>query len=169
MKIDLPGIELAFGGPDLECAYYLNLESGDLLMVTQEMQSAFEELSEQAETAGIDFAEALAASDLPDWMKEAVAQVAVVEEGNGTAVIEVPRDPSDDAYRDMEAFAESVGEDAIRRQLMDALSGGRPFRHFKNAIAAYPREEQRWFDVRDARLRQRVLAWLEEEGIEPID
>lgn len=169
LKIDLSELAFAFEGSGLECMHYLDLETGEVLMVTDEMRSAFEELSEVAETEGLQFAEALAASDLADWMKEAVAQVAVVEERDGTTIVAVPDDDSSDAFRDMEEFADSVPNVGIRERLRGALSGGRPFRRFKDAIAAYPQEEERWFAFRDERLRQRVLDWLEEEGIELID
>ena len=110
LRIDLADLELAFESSDAECSYYLDLDSGEVLFVTDEMRSAFEELSEAAEIRDIEFTEALAESGLADWMKDAVAQVAVVEERFGTTVIDVPTDESSAAFRDMEAFAASVGD-----------------------------------------------------------
>lgn len=169
LRIDLADLELAFESSDAECSYYLDLDSGEVLFVTDEMRSAFEELSEAAEIRDIEFTEALAESGLADWMKDAVAQVAVVEERFGTTVIDVPTDESSAAFRDMEAFAASVGDVRIQARLIGALSGGRPFRRFKDAIATYEREEQRWFAFRDERLRKRVLDWLADEDIELIE
>jgi hypothetical protein len=36
-------------------------------------------------------------------------------------------------------------------------------------LAAYPAERERRFALKAARMRQRVLAWLADEGIEPMD
>ena len=169
LKIDLSDLELAFENSGFELMYYLDLESGEVLLVTDEMRSAFEEISEVAETDGIEFAEALAHSDLPAWEKEAMAQVAAVKERYGTTVIDVPQDESSDAFHDMQEFAESVRDPGTQDRLLRALSGGRPFRRFKDAIAAYPQEQERWYAFRDGRVRQRVLDWLEAEEIELID
>ncbi|MDQ3699974.1 MAG: UPF0158 family protein [Chloroflexota bacterium] len=35
-------------------------------------------------------------------------------------------------------------------------------------LARNPAERERWFAFKDHRVRQRVLAWLAQEGIEPI-
>jgi len=35
-------------------------------------------------------------------------------------------------------------------------------------LGAYPRERERWFEFKDAQVRQRALDWLAEAGIEPI-
>ena len=169
LKVDLADLAVAFEGSRTERSYYLNPESGEVILVTDEMTSISEEVSEAAERESVEFDEALAASGHPDWMKEAAAQVADVEQRFGETIIDVPQDESRDAFRDMEEFAESLSNAGIRELLLRALSGGCPFRRFKDAIAAYPQEEQRWFAFRDQRLRRRVLDWLEEAGIEPID
>jgi hypothetical protein len=169
LKIDLNDLETAFESSDAELNYYLDLESGELLMVTDEISSEYERLRESAEESGLDFAQVLAQSKLPDWMKEAVLEADRVESGFGVTIIGVESDDSSDAFRDMEEFAESVGNPRLRQQLFRALDGPRPFRRFKDVISAYPSEEERWFAYRDAGLRRRMLAWLASEDIELIE
>ncbi len=35
-------------------------------------------------------------------------------------------------------------------------------------LSDHNEERERWFTFRDARLRERIVAWLEDEGIEPL-
>jgi hypothetical protein len=39
----------------------------------------------------------------------------------------------------------------------------------KDVLAGYPAERERWFAFKAARVRQRVLAWLADEGIELVE
>ena len=169
LKIDMTSLEMAFEASDNESPFYLDLEKAEVLQAADEAQSDFERLSEEAEEAGIEVEEALAMSDLQDWEKEMVSQILRIESGLGTTVIEIPPEDSREGYRDMEAFIESVGDSPLKRRLADAIAGGRPFRRFKDVIAAYPEERERWFAFQDARQHQRMLDWLEEQGIEVVD
>ena len=103
--------------------------------------------------------------NLPDWLKESVADAYRVEEFDDR-FIEVPRIQSNAAYREMEDFVSTVQDAALSDELQDALDGRRPFRRFKDALGFYPDEEKRWFAFRDARLQMRVLEWLEDNDIE---
>ena len=169
LRINLTDLESAFENSVAECDWFLDLESGDVIMLTYEMATTYSTLIEEAEESGIDFAQALEQSDLADWMKEAVAQADRVEQGFGSTVIGVESDDSSAAFQDMEDFAGSVTNQRVRQQLYAALQGNRPFRRFRDAIAAYPRDEERWFAFRDEQLRKRMRDWLEQEGIELIE
>ena len=48
-----------------------------------------------------------------------------------------------------------------------AIRGRGAFRRFKDVLAAYPRERERWFAFHDARLRELVLRWLESHSDAP--
>ena len=158
----------AFENSDPECTYYLDLETGEVAAATGEMSSAAEELTELAEEEGIELEQAVAASNLPDWMKEPVIVAARMEQRLGVSAIGIPEDESRDAYRDMSDFAETVTNPALRGRLQQALDGARPFRRFKDAVSSNPAAEERWYAFCDERLRQRILVWLAEEDIELI-
>ena len=165
LNIDLGELEFAFS--DSSLSSYLDLESGQVITVTEEIREAYDDIEETADAAGLEFAEALAESDLPDWLKDAAAEVGDLEARCGKSVIEVPTDDSSEAYRDMADFAVTVRDPRLTSQLNRALDGSRPFRRFKDVLLNYPKEEQLWFEFRDERIRARVMEWLEGEGIDP--
>jgi hypothetical protein len=75
---------------------------------------------------------------------------------------------SRDAYRDMEDFIETVaGEDRADR-LSIAISGRGAFRRFKDVLAGWPGELERWYLFSDERQRGRARAWLAAAGYAPI-
>jgi hypothetical protein len=69
----------------------------------------------------------------------------------------------------MEAFIATVTSARLQERLGAAIRGRGAFRRFKDVLAAAPAERARWFAFKDQRVRQRVLAWLADEGIELID
>ena len=83
--------------------------------------------------------------------------------------VEVPTDDSRAAFRDMEDFAETVEDERLQRWLWRSLSGSRPFRRFKDAVAVDGEVEERWFRFRDERQMARAVAWLAEEGLAPAE
>jgi hypothetical protein len=68
----------------------------------------------------------------------------------------------------MQAFIETVSSPWLQERLWAAIRSRGAFRRFKDARASAPAERERWFAFKDDRLRRRVLAWLAEEGIEPL-
>lgn len=73
---------------------------------------------------------------------------------------------SHEGFRWMERFAASQDDDRVREQLLDALDRPRPFRRFKDALAAFPAVREAWFRYEEQRLREEIEAWLEAEGID---
>lgn len=69
-------------------------------------------------------------------------------------------------YGWMEEFAETVGDERLRRRLEAALRGRGVFRRFKEVLLDFPRERERWFAFRDERVRAAARGWLAERGIE---
>ena len=172
LAVDLEELASAFenGFPDL--SYYLDTATGAVAMVSDETRRELEEIYAELDT-GEDLddaavAEAIRQRNVPDWQREALEEADRVERGFGTRYIAVPRDDSHDAYRDMEDFVASVTDERLRERLADALDGRGAFSRFKRVLSAHDEERERWFAFRDARLRDRIIAWLDEEGIEPI-
>lgn len=173
LKIDLSELELAFQHNE-GASYYLDLETGEVTMVTDEDRDIWEELDESCrdpESHAIDWAKAKEAVgyDIQDWQQESVEKLDQVEKGFGERYITVPQLPSSEGFNDMVDFIDTLSNPYLKTKLERALQGKGVFRRFKDVLLEYPIERQRWFDFKDERQRERILEWLDEEGIELIE
>lgn len=172
VRIDLAKLEAAFENASPETHFYLDLETGQIAMVTDETWRALERLHEEIREAGDDrqaaLAKALERRDQPDWMVDALAEADLIEVGYGTRYFLVPEADSREGYRDMEDFIETVQDERLQGFLRHAIRGRGAFRQFKDMLADHLPGRERWFAFKSARIRQRVLTWLEEQGIEPV-
>jgi hypothetical protein len=174
-KLKLDIAELAFNMEDAsdQNSYFLDLESGRILLLTDEIKRQLDELlEEELDDAPPDsetFLEsALEHSDLLDWEKEDVREAYAVENGLGDRYLEVPRADSSEAFRDMQEFVDTVHSQSLKNRLSRALQGQRPFRRFKDALSDSPQDEELWYRFQTDRLQQRAREWLAENGIEPL-
>jgi hypothetical protein len=172
LAVDLSELEYAFEDASWEASRYLDLETGQVVTITgevrREMEDLYEESDEQASGEPVDFAELVRQSDLPEWEKDAVIEADRVERGYGSRYIGVPEADPHEGYRDMEDFITTIKDERLQDRLWRAIRGRGAFRRFKDVLAEHFHDEQRWFEYKDARLRRRVLDWLESQGIEPV-
>ena len=77
----------------------------------------------------------------------------------------VPAVESWEAYRDMEDFIETIRDSHLTELLEVAIAGSGAFRRFKDVLARFPEERERWFGFKNQRLKDRALEWLEEIGV----
>lgn len=174
LKVDLRALEWAFEDASGAATTCLDTETGEIITLTDDIHGTLEDL--YAEIGDVDearwevaFDEALKGRNLPAWEQNALREADRVEAGFGTRYIRVPTDDSREGYADMEAFIETVRSERLQAQLWRASSGRGAFRYFKDVLADHPRERERWFAFKQARLRERGLHWLDSEGIEAIE
>src|SRR3972149_5755748 len=171
LAVDLSELESAFEDASWEMSHYLDLETGQIVTLTDEIHQQWEDLFENDESGldgPIDLAEAVRKTDLPEWEKDALIEADQIEAGYGTRYLGIPQSDSHEGYRDMEAFIATIPNEHMQDRLWRAIGGRGAFRNFKDVLADFPRERERWFEFKDTRLRRRVLAWLESQGIEPV-
>lgn len=153
LKVELSGLAEAFENASWEHHYFLDLETGQVVMLPDEVLRYAEEPPDYP---------------LPDWQRDWVKQAEVVEAGYGSRYIAVPKVDSHEAYDDMEDFMITINDEQLHQRLWSAIRGRGAFRRFKEVLAAHPHERERWFDFKNKRLHQRIMDWLESEGIELI-
>ncbi|MFQ5879762.1 MAG: UPF0158 family protein [Dehalococcoidia bacterium] len=172
VPVELSALEDAFVHGGWELRHYLDLETGDVVAVADEVNRELEEiygqLGEEGSELEQDVASAIGGRDVPPWEKEALLEAHRVEEGFGTRYLAIPWVEASDAYRDMEAFIPTVEERSLQERLWHAIGGRKPFRRFRDILGAHPAERERWFKFESAMVRERVLEWLEDEGIAPL-
>jgi len=136
---DLGEICWAFEDASLESRYYLDLKTGEVIFVSDFMDTEEIEEIEEELSAGFE------------------------------RYIKIQKMPPREGYEDMKDFIETVQDENLKEKLYIAIDGRGAFRRFKNVLLSYPEERERWFKFKDARVRERVKEWLDAEGIEIID
>jgi hypothetical protein len=140
LKIDLDELCYALENNSFEQDYYLDLETGEILMISDYMDTEdteeTEELREQLE-------------EDPDRYEP------------------LPKADSREGYRDMEDFIATMEDERLAELLEVAINGKGAFRRFKDVLAGFPEEREEWFRFKDDRLMERALEWLEDIGVEP--
>lgn len=154
LEINWMELDAAFQSGSWEMRFYLDVETGKVVMVTDEIARYLEDPPDY---------------ELSDWMQEALQVAEQVEEGYGTRYIQVPQADSREGYRDMERFISTVRNDHLRDRLWSAIQGRGAFRYFKDTLFEHPAERERWFAFKDRCIYERVSWWLESEGIEPTN
>lgn len=170
LKVKLEDLADAFDFGSDEIAYYLDRETGEVVMVTDDARQQIKKLlgakeAQTAETAR----EAIRAAELPDWDKEAMYAAAAVKWADRGRFLKVPQVTPGESYQEMADFVETVSDERVQMRLFDAIRGKGAFRRFKDTLARYPEERERWFKYRDARTRERGLNWLREKKIQVIE
>mgnify|MGYP002725882094 CR=1 FL=1 len=77
----------------------------------------------------------------------------------------LPHMTPSEGYEEMEDFIETVKDKTAAEQLTTAIEGKGAFRRFREILAIYPAEEERWFRERTEIIEETVEIWLEETGI----
>ena len=81
----------------------------------------------------------------------------------------IPKAESYGGYRDMQAFIATVEDDHLSELLEVAINGKGAFRRFKDVLLNYPKEREKWFEFKDARIQEQALEWLESIGVSLIE
>jgi hypothetical protein len=171
LKIDLSELELAFDSGSQMISYYLDLETGEVISVSDEERGLLERIYESYyddQSGIVDWEHAFENEYVPDWQREPLKDVDRVEAGIGDRFISIPPEGSHEGYRDMEAFIATVRSRRLQERLERVISGRGAFRYFKDVLLDYPAERERWFLFKRERLHDRILDWLETHEIIPL-
>jgi len=171
LNVDLDALIAAFEHTDLPIDRYLDLETGHVVMVSDniriELEALYEEFWDPDSDEDFDLEAALNQRNLPDWNRKALREADAVQEDYLHRYIKIPAATSGDGYRDMQAFIQTVGNKDLQNRLWQAINGQGAFRYFKTELYGHILEQAQWYAFKENRLRQRVLDWLESEEISP--
>lgn len=138
LPVDLEELSIALEAETADLRWYLDLQTGDVLLVTPEF--------EPAEHDGLTVTE----------IESEPSRFVRVPPGNPQRVID-----------DMQAFVTSLGDAKLQESLELALSASRPERRFKTALSWLPERQQQWHVWHREHCQARALAWLAHQGIVP--
>lgn len=77
--------------------------------------------------------------------------------------------PSRIQYQWLDEFIKSIEAGEVRDRMEAAINGKGAFRRFKDILLALPEERRRWFEYRDQMMRQRIIEWVCEQGVQPLN
>ena len=135
LKIDFEGLCSAMEDSSEEHNYYLDLETGEILLISDYMND--EEIKK-----------------LRDKIDE-----------NFDRYEQLPKAESYETHDDMEDFVATVKDEHLVALLYTAVNSKGAFRQFKDVFERYPEERERWFHFKDDKLKQRALEWLVNIGV----
>ncbi len=139
VPVDWDLLEAALTSNAGECACYLDVRTGEVLMIPADHFD-----------------------DDGDWPSQDE-----IEAGRASGrLLRVEPLGSDLEYGWMAAFASSVGDRRLRDRLEAALHGHGVFRRFKRVVQEHPEARQRWLAFCQDRLHQAARDWLAEHEIE---
>ncbi len=134
---------------------YLDLDSGEVETLPDELVGAAEEAGEDAEAPPEDL---LIDYSGEDW--EAARRVALSDR-----FVLLPTKFDVHEWSIMQDFANAQDDQRIRDELLHALHGAGAFRHFKAGVQRNE-VETAWYDFRNQALRQIAIAWCAENDID---
>jgi hypothetical protein len=133
-----------------ESLSFVNLDTGEVKVVSKELMSEAEEIGEDEEL------------DIPAWQEAEweLAQRIVAS----PSFQRLPTKFDVHEWSIMQDFAMSFDPGEIRSDLLDAIHGAGAFRNFKYALRVH-RIESDWFEFRTDALRQIAIAWCKRHDV----
>jgi hypothetical protein len=148
MPVKLNDVTEALEEAAEECAHYLDRNTGEIVMITDEEMEAAEEDE--------------LISEYPDWQREAILKAREIVKSD--QFVELPDQFDIHEYKIMEDFCLAFEDRRVGEDLRRLIKGSGAFRRFKNAIYSMGAEKD-WYDFKRNELEKIAAEWLEKEGI----
>ena len=126
---------------------YLNPDTGEIILVTEDERALVEEGSSD--------------DDLPDWQREAMPKIREALESD--RFLALPDRFEVHEWAIMERFSLEQNEQA-RKMLLSAIHGSGAFRHFRNAVERLGLLDA-WYRYREEAIQRIARDWLEEHKL----
>ena len=135
--------------------YYLDTTTGRVMRISTEVWTALEE----GRTI---------AGSLQGWQQEELREAREVFGDTQGRYLPIPERPSWEVEELMAEFVDTVSEADLQKKLAAAIEGRDAVRRFRDTLAHYPKERERWVAQRQESDQEYAAQWLADEGIEPV-
>jgi len=151
-----------------ECSSYLDPETGEIILVTEEERLLAEREDPEDDNAEDDDSEDDDSEDdddeeIPAWQRELIPKIRAALEGDRW--LELPDRFDIHEWSIMERFSREQNIERIRKELLNAIHGAGAFSAFRSAIRIFGLE-QSWYQFRDEALADIARDWLEEHKLQ---
>lgn len=165
VSVDLGDLIMAFQDRTGYSEYYLDSDTGNIIMVTPDVEYEMQGLDLETITDQNQLKEEI--KEKPDWIQEMISDAFWALTDKSGRFIQVENPYPYAGYSDMEAFIQEVTDFSLAKRLGVAIKGKGAFRLFKDALSDHPEARQAWFKFSDRRWQQRAVEWLRSHQIEP--
>ncbi|MGB8644416.1 MAG: UPF0158 family protein [Anaerolineae bacterium] len=173
LQVDLKGLQAAFDDTSFETHYFLDRNTGVVVLVTglirRQLESIYDELYRADNHSLSHFESALRRRNLGEETGQALRTAHQVECALGGRYIPLPPAHPHMEVRDMEDYIATLQDAELRQALWDALRNHDPQGRFMEVLSQYPDLPARWHAFHVEQVLRRLHHWLDEEGIEPIE
>ena len=146
--ISLREIIAALEAASDDCTSYLDPETGEIVVVTEEERA---------------LAEDPCGEEAPAWQREMMPKIRAAFESD--RFFELPDRFDIHEWSIMERFSRTQNIEQIRSELLNAIHGAGAFRAFRSAIRRLGLE-QSWYQFRDEALAEIARSWLKEHKLQ---
>jgi hypothetical protein len=146
--ISLREIIAALEAASDDCTSYLDPETGEIVVVTEEERALAEDPCWE---------------EAPAWQREMMPKIRAALESD--RFLELPDRFDIHEWSIMERFSRAQNIEQIRGELLNAIRGAGAFRAFRSAIRRLGLE-QSWYQFRDEALAEIARSWLEEHKLQ---
>jgi len=155
LEIDLEQVVAAMGDASRDYnEYFLDRNTGEVIAVPEELLRAAQQEDWEERKQG-----------LLEWEHALIKVVEGIVLAEDPRWIHIPSVPTHELYLLMVEFAESLENQHLGELLEVALDGPGAFRRFKDVLARYPGQLDRWYEVRRSYFERKIAEWLESMGI----
>ena len=147
--ISLREIIAALEAASDDCTSYLDPETGEIVVVTEEERALAEDPYWEEEA--------------PAWQLEMMPKIRGALDSD--RFLELPDRFDIHEWSIMERFSRTQNIEQIRSELLNAIHGAGAFRAFRSAIRRLGLE-QSWYQFRDEALAEIARSWLEEHKLQ---
>lgn len=183
LNIDWFKLETAFEethdefGDYAERANYFDPETGQVIYVDEFVLEPLDEieagldkqLPENSEVTADMVRETDTFQSLTTDTQELVLAAAALRFGDCSRFESIPDFDSHQTYQWMEDFIETVADRALRERLSRAIDQSKPFRRFRDELAADRGSQREWRIYESRRQREAIIDWLRSIGVEPAN
>ena len=168
LKVDFVEIQKAMEDVSRDAFdYFLDLETGEVMTISNEMLEKAEATLYKSDSAPIDNEKEIDEYDMPEWIEKEVEMAVRIFSSEKGRYVRIPERESSDAYNLMKKFTEGVEELHPHDELLSALGANNAFSRFKKALADYPQYREKWFALNAKAMKKTINEWLNSIGIKP--
>ncbi len=152
--------------------YFMDMETGEIIILSEDIIKKARTILEGSYDDDMEDFEEIEVDEepvIPEWMEDEIELALEIFIYEKDRYIRIPERNPMHGYNTMKAFAETLGNETLKQNVLRILDGKNTFRNFKDALEPYPKERKLWYGFNAKTARDEIKNWLKTTGIEQED